>query len=238
MVLIMNRCRKCNVNILDDSIICPLCKSVLELSDDMDKDKRTNLGMYQSKSISYPDVIKKRKVIRFVIRLSIFLSILIEALLILINVLGESDKAWSLVTGAIFVYICFTIIYSFQRNVSHRAKLALQMLAAIPLILIIDYTYGANGWSINYGIPIIVLVLELVVFILSMVNFRNCQLYLMVSLLGIIVSLVCAVVVVLGDFKFELLAIIAAAVSIFVFALIVFLGDKKSTSELAKRFRI
>ena len=236
MVLIMNRCRKCNVNVMDDSIVCPLCKSVLELSEDVDKQKK--LGIYQSKPVSYPDVVKTRKIIRFVIRLSVFLSILVEALLILINVLNYKGTPWSLVTGAAFVYICFTIIYSFQRNVSHRAKLAMQMLALIPLILIIDYTYGANGWSVNYGIPIIMLTMELVVFILSMVNFRNCQLYLMVSLVGIIASLICAIVVKVKNYDFRLLSIIAVCVSVFVFALIVFLGDKKSTSELAKRFRI
>ncbi|MBQ7707184.1 MAG: hypothetical protein IJT72_05335 [Lachnospiraceae bacterium] len=232
----MNRCRKCNINIMDDSIVCPLCKNVLELSEDMKGTEK--LGMYKSKSISYPDIIKKRKWIKFTIRLSIFLSIITEIILVLINYATYNGKPWSIVTGAIFAYICFTIIYSAQRYVSHRSKLAGQVLAAIPLILIIDYVNGGNGWSINFGIPIMVLVLDLVVFILSMVNFKKCQVYLMVQLVGILISFVCSIFVLLGDFKVKVLSVIATIASIIIFMIIIFFGEKRSTSELAKRFRI
>ncbi|MBQ9198561.1 MAG: hypothetical protein IJ141_00045 [Lachnospiraceae bacterium] len=232
----MNKCRKCNIDIMDDSIICPLCKNVLELSEDM-KDT-DNFGMYKSKSISYPDIVKKRKWIKFVIRLSIFLSIIAEIILVLINYATYKGTPWSVVTGAALIYICFTISYSFQRYVSHRSKLAVQVIAAIPLIMIIDHVYGGNGWSINYGIPIMVLVLDLVVFILSMVNFKKCHVYLMVQLTGIVMSLICSIFVILGNYKVKMLSIIATVVSVIIFMIIVFLGEKRSTSELAKRFRI
>lgn len=221
---------------MDDSIVCPLCKNVLELSDDMkDTDK---FGMYKSRSVSYPDIVKKRKWIKFVIRLCIFLSIIAEIILVLINYATYKGTPWSVVTGACFAYICFTIAYSFQRYVSHRSKLAVQALAMIPLIMIIDHVYGGNGWSINFGIPIMVLVLDLVVFILSMVNFRKCHVYLMVQLVGILMSLICSIVVILGDYKVKMLSIVSTVVSIIIFMIIVLLGEKKSTSELAKRFRI
>ncbi|MBQ8913216.1 MAG: hypothetical protein IJ054_04135 [Lachnospiraceae bacterium] len=232
----MNRCRKCNINIMDDSIVCPLCKNVLELSDDMrDTDK---FGMYKSKSVSYPDIVKKRKWIKFVIRLCIFLSVIAEIILVLINYATYKGTPWSVVTGACLAYICFTIAYSVQRYVSHRSKLAVQTIAMIPLIMIIDYVYGGNGWSINFGIPIMVLVLDLVVFILSMVNFKKCHVYLMVQLVGILMSLICSIVVILGDYKVKMLSIVSTVVSIIIFMIIVLLGEKKSTSELAKRFRI
>ena len=236
MVLIMNRCRKCNIDIMDDSIVCPLCKNVLDISDDL---KNTDkMGMYKSRSISYPDIVKKRKWIKFVIRLSVFLSIIAEIILVLINYMTFKNTLWSIVTGACLAYVCFTIAYSFQRYVSHRAKLAVQVIVAIPLIIIIDRVYGGNGWSINFGIPIMVLVLDLVVFILSMVNFKKCHVYLMVQLTGIIMSFICSIFVVIGRYKVKMLSVVATVVSIIVFMIIVFLGEKKSTSELAKRFRI
>ncbi|MBO6113676.1 MAG: hypothetical protein J6P57_01330 [Lachnospiraceae bacterium] len=232
----MNRCRKCNIDIMDDSIVCPLCKNVLDISDDL---KNTDkMGMYKSRSISYPDIVKKRKWIKFVIRLSIFLSIIAEIILVLINYMTFKNTLWSIVTGACLAYVCFTIAYSFQRYVSHRAKLAVQVIVAIPLIIIIDQVYGGNGWSINFGIPIMVLVLDLVVFILSMVNFKKCHVYLMVQLTGIIMSFICSIFVVIGRYKVKMLSVVATVVSIIVFMIIVFLGEKKSTSELAKRFRI
>ena len=236
MVLIMNRCRKCNIDIMDDSIVCPLCKNVLDISDDL---KNTDkMGMYKSRSISYPDIVKKRKWIKFVIRLSVFLSIIAEIILVLINYITFKNTLWSIVTGACLAYVCFTIAYSFQRYVSHRAKLAVQVIVAIPLIIIIDRVYGGNGWSINFGIPIMVLVLDLVVFILSMVNFKKCHVYLMVQLTGIIMSFICSIFVIIGRYKVKMLSVVATVVSIIVFMIIVFLGEKKSTSELAKRLRI
>ena len=232
----MNRCRKCNIDIMDDSIVCPLCKNVLDISDDL---KNTDkMGMYKSRSISYPDIVKKRKWIKFVIRLSVFLSIIAEIILVLINYITFKNTLWSIVTGACLAYVCFTIAYSFQRYVSHRAKLAVQVIVAIPLIIIIDQVYGGNGWSINFGIPIMVLVLDLVVFILSMVNFKKCHVYLMVQLTGIIMSFICSIFVIIGRYKVKMLSVVATVVSIIVFMIIVFLGEKKSTSELAKRFRI
>ena len=221
---------------MDDSIVCPLCKNVLDRSEETKDTER--LGMYRSKSVNYPDIVKKRKWVKFVIRLCVFLSIISEIILVLINYATYNGTPWSIVTGAIFVYICFTIIYSVQRYVSHRSKLAAQVLAAIPLFLIIDYVYGGNGWSVNFGIPIMVLTLDLVVFILSMVNFRKCHVYLMVQLVGILISFICSIFVLIGNFKVKMLSVVATIVSIIIFMVIIFFGERRSTSELAKRFRI
>ena len=68
----MNKCKKCNVVILDDTDRCPLCKHVLE-SDGIPGESR------------YPDAIATARKFRFVENLVLFISIVAECLLIAIN---------------------------------------------------------------------------------------------------------------------------------------------------------
>ncbi len=79
----MNKCKKCNVVILDDTDRCPLCKHVLE-SDGIPGESR------------YPDAIATARKFRFVENLVLFISIVAECLLIAINFQVDREVAWSL----------------------------------------------------------------------------------------------------------------------------------------------
>lgn len=142
MGCIMNKCRRCNVNIIDDSLMCPLCKGVLEIDpssmsqaepsadvevpdeevldgeevlddevtdedieDGLDKDINT----YKSRSVMYPDVEPAMKKIKFVIKLFVFISFVIECVLILINYLTYNGFKWSVICGAAMIYICASL---------------------------------------------------------------------------------------------------------------------------------
>ena len=59
MVYIMNRCKKCNVNIIDNTLVCPLCQNVVEVG------KEPNIN-------TYPDVSKKTKVYHLIVKIFIF----------------------------------------------------------------------------------------------------------------------------------------------------------------------
>ena len=61
----MNKCKKCNVVILDDTDRCPLCKHVLE-SDGIPGESR------------YPDAIATARKFRFVENLVLFISIVAD----------------------------------------------------------------------------------------------------------------------------------------------------------------
>ena len=90
----MNKCKKCNVVILDDTDRCPLCKHVLE-SDGIPGESR------------YPDAIATARKFRFVENLVLFISIVAECLLIAINFQVDREVAWSLVIGIIlFIWKC------------------------------------------------------------------------------------------------------------------------------------
>ena len=87
----MSRCQKCNVIILDHTDRCPLCKHVLE------EDGTSTEDMY-------PNAIAVTKRFRFLENLFLFLSILIECLLVSINYNADPQVPWSIVAGLVFIY--------------------------------------------------------------------------------------------------------------------------------------
>lgn len=96
MEYIMTKCNRCNIEILDDALVCPLCRGVLQRNQDEDMRAQQDIDeddigmdeieMYKSKSRMYPDVNPAMKKIKLVIKIFIFLSIVVEGVLILNNI--------------------------------------------------------------------------------------------------------------------------------------------------------
>lgn len=88
----MRECKKCHVEILDNTTICPLCKSVLETTGE------------EAFHNGYPDVKAVSRKLSFVVRLYSFLAIVVEAALITINYLTYRGIWWSAISGIIILY--------------------------------------------------------------------------------------------------------------------------------------
>lgn len=88
----MRECRNCKVEILDDTAVCPLCSSVLEV---------TGEGR---ESTGYPDVKAAVRKLSFIVRLYSFLAIVSEAALVIINYLYFHGVWWSAITGICILY--------------------------------------------------------------------------------------------------------------------------------------
>ena len=120
----MSKCRRCNIDVLDHSLSCPLCNGVLEYDPEKDTESEKDFLDHsqetgeKSKSVMYPDVEPAMRRMRFVIKLTIFCSIVIEGILILINYLTYSKVKWSALCGIGLAYACFSLIYSFRHNIS------------------------------------------------------------------------------------------------------------------------
>ena len=209
----MNKCKKCNVVILDDTDRCPLCKHVLE-SDGIPGESR------------YPDAIATARKFRFVENLVLFISIVAECLLIAINFQVDREVAWSLVIGIILLY----------GNVVLR--MAILGLLAIVMLLGIDYLTGYRRWSLDYVFPGGIIAIDLALFILILVNRRNWQSYMMSELLTILLSIVPVVLLQMRIIHFPYLAWGSLGVSVFLFLGTLILGDQRARTELKRRFHI
>ena len=237
MVCTMNRCHRCNINILDDSVVCPLCNGVLE-TDKSGNAEPEDMEIYPSKSLMYPDIEPSMRKARFVIKIFIFLSVVIELLLVGINYLTYNGLKWSLICGAAFVYMDFTLVYSFRRNKSHRTKMIALALGAMVMTYMIDLAIGYMGWSLNYAIPIIIMFIDVNILVLMLVNIHEWQNYILVQLGMLVVSLLFSLLIIPGFITKPLLTIVAAGVSGLLLGSTLVFGDKKATTELGRRFRV
>lgn len=234
----MSRCHRCNINILDDSVVCPLCNGVLELEKQNEQSDRGDMEVYPSRSLMYPDVTPTMRKAKFVIKIFIFLTVVIESVLLMINYLTYNGVKWSLICGAAFIYMDFTLIYSFKKNKSHRNKMIVLALGAMAMVFGIDMALGYMAWSVNYGVPIIIMFMDVNILVLMLVNLHEWQNYILVQFGMLTISIIFAILIFAGVVTKPVLTIIAAGVSALLLASTLVFGDKKATTELGRRFRV
>lgn len=225
----MSKCNRCNIQILDNSHICPMCNGVLEGAEATD---------YHSKSNMYPDVIPGIKKLNLFIKIFVFAAVIIEGILMIINGITGDDVKWSLICGVALGYACFTVIYTLRRDKSHRKKLFMQTFFAMLMVYLIDIVLGYNGWSVDYAIPCIIMAVDGVIAILMFANIRHWQNYLLLQIMMFITSIFFVILAACGVIAHPLLTIIATGVSGIAFLSSVVFGDREAIRELTRRFRI
>jgi hypothetical protein len=226
---------------LDDTLICPICNSVLSRGDEevTQEDDAGADETYISHSVMYPDVTPVMRRMKFIVKLVVFLSVLVEGILIVINYNTGSSVKWAAICGAGLAYICFTLIYSFMYNRGYRRKIMFQAVGLMLLSVIIDWAIGFQGWSLSFAIPCTLLAVDLAVFVMMLVNHKNFQFYLMMQIYTTVLSLLLVIVMALtGTAGFMILAFVAVGVSVVMLAGTLVFGEKRASSELKRRFRL
>lgn len=221
----MNRCQKCHVVILDDTDRCPLCQHVLQ----------TDGGQQEN---SYPNAIEVTRRFRFWENLFLFLSILIETLLIVINYSTDPLFPWSLVAGIVFLYLNTVLWMTLVGKSSLLFKILSLIMLAVMMLPGIDYLTGYRGWSLDYVLPSGILTLDAVLFVLILVNRRGWQSYMMAELITVLISVVPVIFRITGLIQFPYLVWLAFAASVFLFLGTLILGDRRARTELKRRFHI
>lgn len=221
----MNRCQKCNLIILDDTDRCPLCQHVLQ----SDGEPMEN---------HYPDAIAVTKRFRFWENLFLFLSFVVEWVLVGFNYSLNPQVPWSLVVGLVLIYANVVFRMSVVGKRGYMFKTLSIVILAIVMLLGIDYLTGYKGWSLDYVLPAGILVLDLMLLVLTLANRRNWQSYLMPQLLTLVLSLVPVALRIAGWIQFPYLVWIALMVSLFLFLGTLILGDQRARTELKRRFHI
>ena len=157
----MSRCKQCNVEILDETERCPLCRSVLEKTVEVEN--------------MYPNVLTRR--LALLSRIYLFVAILVEALLIYLNVLSDSEMFWSAIPGLAMLYGYLVLRYAILGKSGYKGKIIVLTLIAILMVVAIDFVVGYRGWSVNYALPSAILLVDAGILILMCINRRNWQLH-------------------------------------------------------------
>lgn len=262
----MKICRNCHVTILDSTLVCPLCHSVLEAEKAPDLEgvqksgsNRDSEGVQKSGANSdseiehmfgceteqkeerpgmYPDVKAAVRKLNFVVQLYTFLAIVVEAGLIVINYMTFRHIWWSAISGIAILYFYITLRYSIQKNSGYLRIILTQIICAVLLSVVVDWIVGYRGWSVNFVVPSAILLIDLAVIILMIVNQANWQSYILLQLLTVICSIVTLILWKTGIIVYPVVAFVAAAVSFVLFVGTLIFGDRRAKNELKRRFHV
>ena len=220
----MSRCKQCNVEILDETERCPLCHSVLEKTVEVE--------------YMYPNVRTMTRRLALLSRIYLFVAILVEALLIYLNVLSDSEMFWSAIPGLAMLYGYLVLRYAILGKSGYKGKIIVLTLIAILMVVAIDFVVGYRGWSVNYALPSAILLVDAGILILMCINRRNWQSYMMWQIFMILCSVVPLVLYAVGIVTAPLLALLAFAFSTALFLGTLIIGDRRARTELRRRFHV
>lgn len=220
----MSRCKQCNVEILDETERCPLCHSVLEKTVEVEN--------------MYPNVRTMTRRLALLSRIYLFVAILVEALLIYLNVLSDSEMFWSAIPGLAMLYGYLVLRYAILGKSGYKGKIIVLTLIAILMVVAIDFVVGYRGWSVNYALPSAILLVDAGILILMCINWRNWQSYMMWQIFMILCSVVPLVLYAVGIVTAPLLALLAFAFSTALFLGTLIIGDRRARTELRRRFHV
>jgi hypothetical protein len=221
----MKRCRRCQVNILDETHTCPLCRRVLEYDESNEKSTR----MYPNVEF---DIGKYNKIKR----IFLFILTVVSVVLGFINYITYSGVIWSLIAVVGIIYFGVTVTYSIMNNANFASKILVQTIGAGILVVVIDNVTGYIGWSVNYAIPAMILFANLAIVLLMIVNPMNWQSYFMYQIAITIFSFIPLVLFWIKLIDRPFLAILTSGISILILVGTIVFGDRSVKNELIRRF--
>jgi len=220
----MGKCRNCNVEILDETDHCPLCRSILEPTHDVEN--------------MYPNVALKTRLLMLFSRVYLFGAILVVFLLVGINIVTPSQMWWSVLVGLVLLYGYLVLRYAVLGKTGYRSKILVLVLIGLLSLVAADFVTGYRGWSVNYVLPGSILLVDAIILGCMVWNRRNWQSYMMWQLLMILCSLVPAVLALLEIEQGWHLAFLPLVASCALFLWTLIIGDRRARLELKRRFHI
>ena len=220
----MAKCRNCNIEILDVSQYCPLCRTVLEADDSLE-------NMYPNERV----LIRKFHLLS---RIYLFSIIIIEAVLVLINIAVNSEIWWCIISALGLLYSYLVLRYAIIGKSGHRSKASVLILLGVLSAISIDFVLGYRGWSVDFMLPIGILVMDVVLILFILINRRCWHSYIMWLFAMEIISVI-PVVLFMNNLEnhwylafMPLIFTTAILVGVFV------IGGRRSMEEVKRRFHI
>ena len=185
----------------------------------------------------YPKKISSKKVNVFVNAFSLCV-IAVSIILLIINYFTTPNIYWSHLCICGFLYIYFTVKYSviMTRNISEYVTIQTVLLAI--LIYFIDYRLGYSGWSVNIALPIILLIANITMFVVTIINYKNYGKYAINQLIIVLLSLSTIYFVKKGNVPNNALINISIIISMFNFLVSLILCYKDFKEEIIRKFNI
>ena len=136
----------------------------------------------------YPQKMNSKKS-NLILKFSISISIITAILLLIINKYTTPDIPWAAFTNAGIIYVWIVVFYSIYKNINIAGHVLLQIIAISILTIFIDNGLGYKGWSINLAIPILIIISNITMLVLTIVNYNRFVKYAIYQLIIVLFSM-------------------------------------------------
>ena len=174
------------------------------------------------------------------IKIMIIVSIVIALTSTIINICTSTRYLWCLIVIVGIIYSWITVMYSVHRNVNIASSVVLQTIAISVLTLCIDYIIGYQGWAINLAIPIIIIVANITIFVLTLVSVRRYYKYAIYQLIISTLSFIPLIISLAFDdiITRPIFTIISSSIAAFTFIMSLILCGRNIVEELDRRLHM
>lgn len=176
----------------------------------------------------YPKKLSSRKK-DLIFKILLLSSIILGIILIIINKLTTPRVPWAALANAGIVYVWITVFYSIKKNTNIAGHVMIQAIAIALLTIYIDYELGFMKWSINIAVPIIIMIANVTMLILTIVSYKKYIKYAIYQLIIVLFSMIPVILISENIIENKVLSIVASSISILnlVFTLILSARDVK-----------
>lgn len=183
----------------------------------------------------YPQKISAKKS-GIIIKSLMALSVIIAILLVVINKITTPNIRWAALCNAGIVYIWVTVIYSINKNINIAGHVLLQTIALSLLTVYIDNKLGFKGWSINLAVPILIIVANVSMLVLTIVSHKKYIRYAIYQLIILICSMVPIIFVYEGIVQNKTISYVASGISILNLVLTMCLSARDVKEAIVRKF--
>lgn len=185
----------------------------------------------------YPKKINANKS-EIITKIMLAISIAVAIIMTIINKLTTPNIPWSALANGGIVYIWVIVIYSIHRNVNIAGYVLVQTIAISLLTVYIDYRLGFKGWSLNLAIPIILIVANTAMLILTIVSHKKYLRYAIYQLFILIFSVLPAILIGERIITKPIMGIIAIGISILNLVITIILSAKDLKEAIKRKFHM
>lgn len=185
----------------------------------------------------YPEKIKAKKSDK-IIKILISVSIGIAIILVGINKLMTPNIPWAALVNAGILYSWVVVMYSIKKNINIAGHVLLQTIALSLLTFYIDYKLGMKGWSINIAIPIMIMIANVTMLVLTIVSYKKYIKYAIYQLMIVFFSMLPVVFVTEHMVQDKTLSMVASGISVLNFVLCLVLCARDVKEEIVRKFHM
>lgn len=185
----------------------------------------------------YPKKLSSKKK-DLIFKILLISSIILALILLLINKLTTPEIPWAALANAGIIYVWITVFYSIKKNINIAGHVLIQAIAISLLTVFIDYKLGFEKWSINISVPIIIMIANVTMLILTIVSYKKFIKYAIYQLIIVLFSMIPVILLSENILENKVLSIVASSISILNLILTLILSAKDVKSAIVRKFHI